>query len=101
MAIRKELEKLEKKESKLKTKIKRTIVQTPQDPGAGFVGFLTHILKVVKDIGDATEDASLWLDAWNQRESKKGAFWNKFLNKKRGGSQYLLSSEHYSSRSAG
>jgi hypothetical protein len=73
------------------------------NPGRYHVGFLlavrTTIQKIIK-ARKSIEESSQWLQIHNQRGKKKGSFWNTFTSNK-GGSKFLLSSEHYLTRSAG
>lgn len=59
--------------------------------------FLKHIYKLIKDFNENIEKANVWFFQANQRAHKKNV-WG--ANYKKHGAKYLLSGEHYSSRSA-
>lgn len=57
----------------------------------------TYITNMIKDISQA----SLWLESFDSRKSKKkNSFWAKVKDKKRGGEAYLFSNEHSAARAA-
>ena len=72
-------------------------MQAPVEPGIYHVIFFQSLLEFIKSFRKKISDASVWLQSVNKRAQKKG-FWGKV---KKGGSSYLLSGEHYASRSAG
>lgn len=60
------------------------------------INFLERIKKyVAKNINEANN----WLESFSQKKKKKNYFWSTAKNKKQGGEQYLMSSEHSASRS--
>jgi len=73
------------------------------EPGPYHLNFLIRlrslVLKLIEMRKNMNESAE-WLAAWNQKSKKKGFFWSTFASKK-GGGKFLLSSEHYLTRSAG
>ncbi|MFV1917766.1 MAG: DUF5660 family protein, partial [Patescibacteria group bacterium] len=73
-------------------------MQAPIEPGVYHVIFFEKLLEFVKSFRKKIEEASVWLHATNKRAAKKNA-WG--ANYKKHGAKYLLSSEHYVSRSAG
>jgi len=85
---------------------RQTTLATDQqivNPGEYHVSFLLAIKTAIQRIIKARksiEESSQWLQLHNQKGKKKGTFWNT-LNSKKGGSKFLLSSEHYLTRSAG
>jgi len=97
----KELKELKKANASLGKEVEKAVFNPPKEPSPYFFSFLLHIRKMIRGIREAVESSGTWLAAQNERKNKKGAFWNTFLNKKKGGSQFLLSSEHYVTRSAG
>lgn len=72
-------------------------VQAPVEPGVYHVIFFEKLISFIRSFRKKIEDAAIWLQASNKRAQKKG--W--VSNYKKGGAQYLLSNEHYLSRSAG
>jgi len=99
--IKKELEELKKVKVAFTKNVEKAVARPPQKASLHHIGFLQHIKKVIFNLRKTVENSSDWLAAWSNRRQKKGLFWNTFLNRKRGGSQFLLSSEHYMTRSAG
>ncbi len=70
------------------------------DPGVYHRSFFIRIRNFISQLRKKINEANLWLETWNQRKKKKGFFWNTAFSKK-GGAKFMLSSEHYVSRSAG
>lgn len=101
--LQKEIKEALKAGQKVKKEIELAIEQSTAEPGAYHLAFLARlksfVLKLI-DIRKNMEESAEWLAAWNQRSKKKGFFWATFASKK-GGSKFLLSSEHYLTRSAG
>jgi hypothetical protein len=73
-------------------------MQAPIEPGAYHVVFFEKLLGFIKSFRKKIEEAGEWLHASNKRASKKN-MWGQ--NYKKYGAKYLLSGEHYLSRSAG
>lgn len=73
-------------------------MQAPVEPGAYHVVFFENLLKFLKSFRKKISEASLWLRSANKRASKKNR-WG--ANYKKHGAKYLLSGEHYLTRSAG
>ena len=73
-------------------------MQAPIEPGIYHILFFEKLLEFVKSFRKKIEEASVWLHATNKRAAKKNA-WG--ANYKKHGAKYLLSGEHYISRSAG
>ncbi len=71
--------------------------QTPQEPGIYHIGFFEEILKLVKNARKKIEEASVWLSFATNRAQKKN-YWARY---KKGGASFLLSPDHYLTRSAG
>ena len=99
--LRQEVIELAKTARNLDGKLQIAAEQPIVNPGASDVSFLTNLRKTIRYFRRKLEDASIWLEMWNQKHRQKGAFWNRFLSKKGGGAGYMFSSEHYSARSAG
>jgi hypothetical protein len=73
-------------------------MQVAVEPGVYHVIFFEKLLEFVGSFRKKIEEASVWLHATNSRASKKNAWGAAF---KKHGAKYLLSGEHYVSRSAG
>jgi len=71
----------------------------PANPGVYHIVFFEKLLEFIKSFRRKIENADVWLQATNKRARRKD-FWGTFTSK-RGGTKFLLSSEHYVSRSAG
>jgi len=99
--IKNELAQLKKAGNSLQKQVEKAVEKPIAQPGPYHISFLEHIKTIIVSLRKKIEDSSSWLAAWNQRKQKRGFFWGTFLNQKKGGVQFLLSSEHYSSRSAG
>lgn len=98
--LREQVEALAEKSENLKQELKVAAEQRVINPGESDISFLESLIKAIKRFREKIEDASIWLKAWNQKKQKQGVFWSK-VNSKKGGAQFLLSSEHSASRSAG
>jgi hypothetical protein len=72
-------------------------MQAPIEPGVYHIVFFEKLLDFVTSFRKKIEKASTWLHASNKRAQKKN-YWAKY---KKHGSKFLLSSEHYLTRSAG
>ncbi|MBU2591857.1 MAG: DUF5660 family protein [Patescibacteria group bacterium] len=70
------------------------------EPSVYDVSFLRKLKILVLQFLENVEDASLWLEEFNQKGKKKGSFWGTFSSKK-GGAQFLYSDESYTARSVG
>ena len=73
-------------------------MQAPVEPGIYHVLFFEKLLEFIKSFRKRIEEAGVWLHATNKRAAKKNA-WG--ANYKKHGAKYLLSGEHYLTRSAG
>ncbi|MBU2214249.1 hypothetical protein KJ996_06480, partial [Patescibacteria group bacterium] len=74
-------------------------MQVTANPGVYHIVFFEKLLEFIKTFRRKIENADVWLQASNKRVNRKD-FWGTFTSK-RGGTKFLLSSEHYVSRSAG
>ena len=96
-AIMQEVASLAKTTQGLGDEIKVATMQAPVEPGVYHVIFFEKLLEFVKSFRKKIEEAQVWLHASNKRAEKKN-YWASY--KKHGG-KFLLSAEHYLSRSAG
>ncbi len=62
------------------------------------INFLTRIKNFVINFRKNINEASSWLESFTKKKRKKNYFWSMAKSKK-GGEQYLMSSEHSSARS--
>lgn len=72
-------------------------MQAPIEPGVYHVVFFEKLLEFVKSFRKKIEEASVWLQGTNKRAEKKN-YWARY---KKHGSKFLLSPDHYLTRSAG
>lgn len=96
-AITTEIAKIAHSTPQLAKEIEVAAVQAPANPGIYHIIFFEKILQFLHSFRKKIENANQWLTASNKRAQKKG-YWGMY--KKHGG-KFLLSSEHYSQRSAG
>ena len=82
----------------LEQEVQIAALQGPGDPSQYEMFFLEHILNFIKSFREKAEHARTWLMQQNKRASKKNV-WGQNYSKMKG--KYLLSKEHYLSRSAG
>ena len=72
-------------------------MQAPVEPGVYHVIFFQKLLEFLKSYRQKVEEAAIWLHTSNKRAQKKN-YWAKY---KKHGSKFLLSPDHYLTRSAG
>lgn len=95
-AIIKEVKLLSKSTQNIREEIKAIPEQAPQNPGTYHLFFFEQVLKIVRTARLEIEKASVWLEATSKRARMK--YWNRY---KKHGSSFLLSADHYLTRSAG
>ncbi len=95
--IIKEVKLLAQSTKTVEEQIKAIPEQAPQEPGVYHIGFFEEILKIVKNARIKIEEASIWLSFATKRAQKKN-YWARY---KKGGASFLLSPDHYLTRSAG
>lgn len=96
-AVMREVTSVAEQMNELASEVKIAAFQAPIEPGIYHVVFYTNFLNFLKNFRKKIESASVWLNAANGRAAKK----NWLNNYKKHGAKYLLSGEHYISRSAG
>jgi len=99
-ALQKEVGNLAQQTDRLEKHLQVATKQTIVNPNIYDLSFLQQLRSLIKHFRAKIEDASVWLATLNQKSKKRSRFWNIFANKK-GGAKFLLSSEHYLTRSAG
>lgn len=95
-AIIKEVKLLSKSTQNIREEIKAIPEQAPQNPGTYHLFFFEQVLKIIRTARLEIEKASIWLEATSKRTRMK--YWNRY---KKHGSSFLLSADHYLTRSAG
>lgn len=97
-SIHEEVLQIAKATPELSREVEIAAFQAPSSPSSYELFFLTHILDFLKSFRKKIENANIWLHTANKRAHKKNV-WG--ANYKKSGAKYLLSGEHYLSRSAG
>jgi hypothetical protein len=93
-----ELSVLSEKTQDLGQETKIAAMQAPVEPGVYHIIFFEKLIEFIKSFRKKIEEADVWLHATNKRASKKNAWGARY---KKYGAKYLLSGEHYLTRSAG
>lgn len=97
-ALMEEIQILAVETSDLSQETQLASMQAPIEPGVYHVVFFEKMLEFIKSFRKKIEQARTWLHSANARAAKKNKWGS---NYKKHGAKYLLSSEHYLSRSAG
>jgi len=97
-SIQEELKGLASSVKNLDKEIDKAIEQIPVKPGIYHVNFLEKVRQSIFLLKKRVEDASTWLEAFNQKSAKKHGYWNQF---KKSGTQWSLSNERYVATSVG
>ncbi|QQS39575.1 hypothetical protein IPM62_03110 [Candidatus Woesebacteria bacterium] len=96
-AVMQEVVSLSLQTSELANETKIASMQSTVEPGVYHIIFFSNLLSTLKSFRKKIENASVWLHAANGRAAKV----NWVTNYKKSGAKYLLSGEHYLTRSAG
>jgi len=96
-ALMQEVQALAGTTNDLAEEIQIATMQAPIEPGIYHVIFFQKLLEFIKSFRKKLENSSEWLHSTNNRASKKD-YWSKY---KKHGSKFLLSADHYLTRSAG
>ena len=97
-SIQEELKGLASSVKNLDKEIDKAIEQIPVKPGVYHINFLEKIKQAIILLKKRVEDASTWLEAFNQKSAKKHAYWHQF---KKSGTQFSQSGERYVATSVG
>lgn len=98
--LRAELFKLIKSTKNLGSQTEKATLEIVAEPSLYQISFLQRLKNFIVSFRQNISEASVWLETFNSKKSKKGAFWSKVKSKKGGGEQYLFSGEHSASRTA-
>ena len=98
--LRLEIKKLVQSTQNLDQEIVQAVAQNIPQVNEYQLSFLKRINKLIVSFRQNIDQSCLWLESLNHKKSRKNAFWGNVKNKKNGGEQYLMSSEHSVSRSA-
>ena len=96
-ALMQEVLSLAKTTQGLGEEVEVAAMQAPAQPGVYHLIFFEKLLEFISSFRKKIENASVWLGATNKRAEKKN-YWVMYKKK---GSSFLLSPDHYLSRSAG
>lgn len=96
-AITVEIGKLAASTGNLATQTEIAMIEVPVNPGIYHVIFFEKVLEFLMSFRKKIDQASVWLGSTNKRADKKN-YWSMYKKK---GSSFLLSPDHYLSRSAG
>jgi uncharacterized FlgJ-related protein len=96
--LQEEIITLADKTEDLAEETKVAAMQAPAEPGVYHVIFFEKLLEFIKSFRKKIEEARVWLHAVNKRAQKKNVWGQRY---KKHGAKYLLSGEHYLTRSAG
>jgi hypothetical protein len=95
--LRLEIKNLVQTTENLNQEIKQTVDQNVAEISQYQLKFFERIKMFIVNFRKNINEASIWLESFNHKKSKKNAFWNK---SKAGGQKYQESGEHSASRSA-
>lgn len=96
-AVMREVVVLTSQTEKLANEAKIASMQVPVEPGVYHIAYFEKLLEFLRSFRKKIENAQVWLHTANKRASKKN-YWSMY---KKHGAKFLLSGEHYVSRSAG
>lgn len=88
---------LAKSTQNLSSEVQIASMQATAEPGIYHLFFFENIINFIRSFRSKIDDATLWMGATNKRAEKKN-YWAKY---KKHGSKFLLSADHYLTRSAG
>ena len=98
--IRLEIKKITESTQELDHEIQQAVFENIPEANEYQLTFLSRIKDLIIKFRQNIDQSCVWLNNFNHKKSRKNAFWGNVKNKKGGGEQYLLSSEHSVSRSA-
>ncbi len=98
--LQEQLRALAKEIKTLDGSVKTAIHSDVVDPGTYHVHFFQQLLNFVVLLRKRVQEASTWIENFNARGKKKGAFWSQVYSSK-GGTAYMMSQEHQVARNVG
>lgn len=98
-AIQEELKKLVNETEGLSREIKTAAVQAVVEPGIYHLNFLERLLELIKLIRKKIQESKTWLAEWNAYCKKKRNYY--WVQVKKSGTKFMLSSERYMATQAG
>lgn len=97
-AVASEVTQLAKTTQGLARETQIAAIQAPANPGVYHITFFEKLRSYIVSFRRKIENASLWMQSYNQRSAKKKTFWGQVG---KSGAKRLLSAEDYLQRSAG
>ncbi|HSW90277.1 MAG TPA: DUF5660 family protein [Patescibacteria group bacterium] len=97
--LQEQLRQLAKEMKTLDGSVATAIHQDVTDTGTYHVHFFQQLLNFVVLLRRRVQEANTWIENFNSRAKKKGAFWGNVYGK--GGTAYLMSQEHQVARNVG
>lgn len=85
----------------IQTEIAQAVINPPIEFNQYQVSFLKRIRLLIEMLRKNILEAGEWASQFSSKKKKKNMFWSKAMDKKRGGQQYMDSSEHSVARSVG
>ncbi len=98
--LQEQLRSLIKEVKTLDNSVKTAVHSDVVDPGTYHVHFFQQLLNFVVLMRRRVQEANTWIENFNARSKKQGAFWSQVASKK-GGTAYLMSQEHQVARNVG
>lgn len=96
-AVMQEVQKVAQSTENLAENTQVSMLSAPVEPGVYHVRFFENLLTFLRSFRERIDLASTWMESANKRAEKKN-YWSTYKKK---GSSFLLSPDHYLSRSAG
>lgn len=96
-SLMQEVVKLSQNTQELSEEVQIASMQAPVEPGVYHKVFFEKLVEFIKSFRKKLKEAGTWLQAANKRAEKKN-YWTKY---KKHGAKFLLSADHYLTRSAG
>lgn len=97
-ALTQEVSQLAKTTQGLAQETQIAVMQAPANPGVYHITFFEKLRQYIASFRENIESAANWMQAYNQRTTKKKGFWGQVG---KSGAKRLLSQEDYTQRSAG
>ena len=98
-AIQEELSKLVNEIGSLSREVKTAATQTIVEPGVYHLNFLEKLREIIKLLRRKVQESRTWLATWDTYcKKKRNHYW---LQVKRSGTKFMLSSERYMATQAG
>ncbi len=96
-ALMQEVQKVASSTENLAEATQVAMMTAPVEPGVYHISFFEKVLEFLRSFRKRIDTTAVWLQSTNKRAEKKN-YWNMYKKK---GSSFLLSPDHYLSRSAG